>query len=143
MDLRRTSTLLAAAGGALLVVGACVAVFAPLGSETTASFGDGSTGDEVTRRVSLWDSQHEPAVGVLVGALAIVLVAVLLVRYGGPVGRALVVVVCGLTFVATLLSVGIFVMPGLALLGAGAVVGEAARLERRQLRRLPSPPPVA
>ncbi len=129
------------AGVLVLAGGVTVALLGPWGQyESTTSTPDGRTTTVVTT-TSLWSDQHKAAVGVLIGAIVFGLGAVALTRWGGVVGRGLVVATGGLIAVATILSVGPLVMPGVALLCLGAVLTEADRQEQRRLRRLPAPPP--
>ncbi|MCB1030270.1 MAG: hypothetical protein KDA95_02980, partial [Acidimicrobiales bacterium] len=61
---QRSVTRLALAGSLWLILAGCVAVFAPLGTETSTVGADSVDGSgeviisETSRRVSLWDTQH-------------------------------------------------------------------------------------
>ena len=131
---------LAGSGAAVLIAVLLVGVLAPLGTESsTTSSSDGTT-IEIERRVSLWDSQPQPVRPIVAVVAGFAVLAGLLIVFGGRVGGALVVIVGGLFWVASLLSLAIFLTPGLGLLGVAAVLAEVDRLEVRRLRRLPPPP---
>ena len=136
----RVSRRLAILGGAVLVTGVSGAVFLPSGvSVEVRSLPDGSLAT-TEHRSSLWQSQHEVALRVLLMVVAFAVVAGLLVRYGGRVGALLVIGVGGLGTFASILTIGIFLAPGASLLAASALVAEADRLERRRLARRPAAP---
>lgn len=131
---------LALGGAALLVAVLLGGVLAPLGTESsTIARSDGTT-VEVERHVSLWDSQPQPVHAIVAIVVGYALASVLLVTFGGRPGGLLVVALGGLAWIASILSLAIFLTPGLALLGASAVVAEVDRAEARRLRRLPPPP---
>lgn len=142
---QRSVTRLALAGSLWLILAGCVAVFAPLGTETSTVGADSVDGSgeviisETSRRVSLWDTQHSAAVGVLIGVICFAIVAFALVRWGGRIGGAVVVLVGSLGFLASMLSVGVFLLPGIAMLAASAILAEVVRSEAGSRRRPPPP----
>lgn len=138
--------MLSLLGSVALLVAAVFLVSVGWGeSSSTTSGPDGVQVTETHRSASALESSPGTAVRWLTAAAAFALVATLLIRFGGRIGGGLVVVVTGLGIFASMLTIGIFLAPGAALLGAAAVVAEADRAERRRLATLPPPPrfPVA
>lgn len=148
MSTRKLSTIAALAGVVLLWLACAVILFAPLGtSEWTTTTPDGTT-VEHTERTSLWETQHEAAVGIVQVVVVFSVVAVGLIRFGGIVGGIVVALFCGLGLIASMLSVGIFLAPGAGCLVLASALSIGDRFERRarrrRERRFPAPPyPVA
>ena len=138
----KRSRWLAAAGALVLIVVLLVGVLAPLASESSVSSTSDGTTVAVERHVSLWSSQPEPVHLLVALGAGYAVIGALLVVFGGRLGGLLVVVVGGLAWIASILSLAIFLTPGLALLGAAAITAEVDRAEARRRRHLP-PPPLA
>lgn len=141
MNLRRWSLGLSLLGSGALLAAAVFLVSTGWGESSTTTTGPG--GIEVTethRTASALESSPGTAVRWLLAALAFAVAAALLIRFGGRAGGALVVVVVGLGTFASMLTIGILLAPGTALLGAAALLAEADRSERHRLAALPPPP---
>ena len=141
MSFRALSLWLSVLGGLALMGAATFLVSVGWGEASTTTAGPGGT--EVTethRTASALASSPRVAIGWLLAVLAFSVAAGLLIRFAGRVGGALVVAIVGLGTFASLLTIGIVLAPGAALLGAAALFAELDRSERRRPAN-PQPPP--
>ena len=132
----------AGAGVLWLATFACVFAFVPTRSSSSVSSTSTSIGEvvvvEESSTTSTWQDDPADALRLLGGVVGTAAVAFGLVCWGGSVGRILVLATVGPMSLLILLSQALFFAPGMQLLCAAAVLGEAERRERR--RRLPPPP---
>ena len=131
---RELSLWLSVLGGLALLAAAGFLVSVGWGESSTTTAGPGGTVvTETHRTASALESSPHVAIGWLLAVLAFSILAGLLIRFGGRVGGALVVAIVGLGTFASLLTIGVVLAPGAALLGAAALLAELDRSERRRL----------
>jgi len=140
MNLRRVSLWLSISGGVALMAATTFLVSVGWGEVSTTTAGPG--GSVVTRThrtASALEAAPVTAIGGLLGVLAFSIVAGLLIRFGGTVGRALVLAIVGLGTLGSIMTIGVLIAPGAALLGVAALLAEVDRSEQRRQRFIPHP----
>jgi len=142
VNARRLSLWLSVAGGSCLVAAAALLVSISLG-ETSSTFVDasGHVSTDSHRTASVFGDSPRLALMWILVAGTFALLAVLAIRFGGIVGSAVVLVITGMTLLASMLTIGIFLAPGILLLDASAWAAIVDRGEQRRLGSLPAPPP--
>lgn len=137
MNLRRWSLGLSVVGAAVWVAAATYLVSVGWGetSTTTATPGGGGV-TETHRTASAYENDPAQAVRMVLIVLAASVVAVLLIRFGGYVGPMVVIGITGLGTFAAMLTIGIFIAPGTACMGAAALL---AIIDRAQPPPSPTP----
>jgi len=136
MTVRRLSLGFTIVGGALLVAAAALLVSISLGEGGTTSMD--ANGVEISstyRTPSIMQDSPRVAMGWIAATLAVVLVVGLLIRYGGYIGPVLVIAVMSLAVLVSILTLGVFLAPGVALLCNAAVLAIADRAIERDSRR--------
>lgn len=138
MNLRRWSLWLSVAGAALWVAAATYLVSVGWGeTSTTTATPDGGVVTETHRTASAYENDPAQAVRMVLILLAVGVVAMMLVRFGGYVGPVVVIGITGLGTLAAMLTIGIFIAPGTACMGAAALIAIVDRAEPHA-----QPPPI-
>jgi hypothetical protein len=123
MSLSRWSLWLSVLGGVLWLAAAAFLVSVGWGEVSTVTAGsDGAMITETRRTASVWENSPAMAARALLATLVVAAVAVLLIRFGGYLGGALVIGITGLATAAAMLTIGIFIVPGTACMGAAALL---------------------
>lgn len=131
MTPRRWSLLLTVVGGLLLLGGVSILVTVSLGRGAMSSTDEyGRTVMFEYRTPSIWQDAPRTAVGWLAATLVFVVVIGLIIRYGGVVGAVVVAMLMWLMVMASILTIGIFLAPGAAGLGAAAAASVVDRANR-------------
>ena len=141
MKLRRVSLWLSILGGVALMAATTFLISVGWGEVSTTTGGpDGTVVTETRRTASALETSPVTAVGWLLAVLAFSIVAGLLIRFGGPVGRVVVLAIAGLGTLASIMTIGLFIAPGAALLSAAALLTEADRSNQRNAQLVPHRP---
>lgn len=141
MKLRMVSLWLSILGGVALMASTTFLISVGWGEVSTTTGGpDGTVVTETHRTASALETSPVTAVGWLLAVLAFSIVAGLLIRFGGPIGRVIVLAIAGLGTLASIMTIGLFIAPGAALLSAAAVLTEADRSKQRHAELVPHRP---
>ncbi len=144
MSLRGWSLWLSMLGAVLWLAAATFLVSVGWGEISTRAVGpDGAMISETHRTASALKNNPAMAGRVLLATLIVAAVAIVLIRFGGFLGGALVIGISGLATMAAMLTIGIFIAPGTACMGAAAVLALTDRIESKRLSSLPPPPRLA
>lgn len=121
---------------AVLWLGAAVyLVSVGWGEISTVTTGpDGAQITETHRSSSALESSPETAEKVLLATLGWAAIAMLLIRFGGITGGLIVMVVSGMATLAAMLTIGVFIAPGTACMGAAALLAIADRSASKRSR---------
>lgn len=137
MNRRRWSLWLSMLGGVSWLAAASYLVSVGWGEVSTVTSGpDGTVVSETHRTASAWENDPAMAARVLLATLIVAALAVVLIRFGGYVGGALVLVIAGLATMAAMVTIGIFIFPGTACMGAAALLALIDRAESKRLIRV-------
>lgn len=137
MSLSKWSFWLSVLGAALWLAAATFLVSVGWGEVSTTTVGsDGAIISETHRTASAFESSAVMAARVLLATLITAAFAMLLIRYGGLLGGALVIGISGLATIAAMLTIGIYIAPGTACMGAAALL---AVIDRTAPKRVEGP----
>lgn len=135
MSTRKWIWLLTVIGGALLVAAVTFLVSTSWGVGGTTTTGpDGRTVVVEFRTPSVLQDSPRLAYGWIAAAIGFVVVVALIIRFGGVVGPALVLLVTWLMVAASIMTIGLFLAPGVGVLGAAAALAIAEHARSRPPR---------
>jgi hypothetical protein len=135
MNARRWIWLLTVIGGGLLVAAVTFLVSTSWGVGGTTTTGpDGRTVVVEFRTPSVLQDSPRLAYGWIAAAIGFVVVVALVIRFGGVVGPALVLFVMWLMVAASIMTIGLFLAPGVGVLGAAAALAIADHARSRPPR---------
>ncbi|MFN7151301.1 MAG: hypothetical protein ACK4V6_17715 [Microthrixaceae bacterium] len=131
MTPRRWSLALTVFGGLLLLGGVSLLVTSSMGRGAMSSTNEfGRTVMIEYRTPSIWQDAPRTAVGWLVATVVFVIAVGLLIRFGGIVAAVAVAMLMWLMVMASILTIGVFLAPGAAGLGAAAAASVVDRANR-------------